>query len=100
MALTTDIGHSFLGPYFGDPIGNRAAYEAHSPLAFAHTVHVPVLLLHGGGGGARVPTFQSELLFNALKDGGRTCRRCANPVRPTGSAVPWAPTPRSTCSPG
>ena len=68
MALTTDVGHSFLTPYFGDPIRDRSVFEEHSPLAFAGAIHVPVLL-HGGSD-ARVPAFQSQLLFTALKDAG------------------------------
>lgn len=66
MALTSDVGHSFITPYFGDPMTDRARYEAHSPLTFVHDVHMPVLIMHGEKD-ARVPIFQGEMFYGALK---------------------------------
>jgi dipeptidyl aminopeptidase/acylaminoacyl peptidase len=66
MTLTSDVGRSFIMPYFGDPVRDRAKYQAHSPLTFVHEVHMPVLIMHGEQD-ARVPIFQSEMFYTALK---------------------------------
>lgn len=65
MALTTDVGLSFIPPYFSDPSRRRAEYAAHSPINFVHDVHMPVLLLHGEAD-TRVPFFQSRMFHRAL----------------------------------
>ncbi|GBQ96012.1 acyl-peptide hydrolase [Gluconacetobacter liquefaciens] len=74
MALTTDVATGFLPPYFGDPVRDRAAYEARSPLSFVDAIHIPVLLLHGAAD-ARVPPDQSLMFYNALKTRGATVTR-------------------------
>ncbi|MCL7715240.1 S9 family peptidase [Stenotrophomonas sp. CPCC 101365] len=64
MALTTDTP-DYLPGYFGDPVANRAVYDAHSPIRFADRVTVPVLILHGDQD-QRVPLSQGEMFYRAL----------------------------------
>ncbi|MFT9222051.1 prolyl oligopeptidase family serine peptidase [Gluconobacter oxydans] len=73
MAVATDVGFSFISPYFGDPLTHRAEYAAHSPLSFARAVTVPVLLLHGNAD-ARVPPVQSRMFYAALHEQGKPVR--------------------------
>lgn len=68
MALTTDVP-DYLPGYFGDPVAERAAYDAHSPIRHASDVKMPVLILHGEED-RRVPVAQGEMLFRALKRQG------------------------------
>ncbi|MBN8884925.1 MAG: S9 family peptidase [Rudaea sp.] len=68
MALTTDVP-DYLPGYFGDPVRERAAYDAHSPIRHVANVRVPVLILHGDDD-RRVPVAQGEMLFRALKRQG------------------------------
>lgn len=81
MALTTDVGYSFIPPYFGDPVQARARYEAHSPLTYVHDVHMPVLIMHGEQD-ARVPIFQGEMFYNALKQQGTPVEMVRYPGAP------------------
>lgn len=81
MALTTDVGYSFMEPYFGDPIDNQALYAEHSPLTYAHDVHMPVLILHGGND-TRVPPSQSLMLYNALRNQGTRVKLVLYPGAP------------------
>jgi dipeptidyl aminopeptidase/acylaminoacyl peptidase len=81
MALTSDVGHSFLTPYFGDPIRDRARYEAHSPLSFVHDVHIPVLVMHGGKD-MRVPLYQGEMFYRALREQGTPVEMVRYPGAP------------------
>lgn len=81
MALTSDVGHSFITPYFGDPIRDRARYEAHSPLSFVHDVQMPVLILHGEKD-LRVPVYQGELFYHALKAQGTPVEMVTYPGAP------------------
>lgn len=81
MALTTDVGYSFIPPYFGDPIRERARYEAHSPLTFVHDVHMPVLIMHGEHD-QRVPIFQGEMFYNALRHQGTPVEMIRYPGAP------------------
>lgn len=81
MAMTTDVGYSFIPPYFGDPVRARARYEAHSPLTFVHDVHMPVLIMHGEHD-QRVPIFQGEMFYNALKQQGEHVEMIRYPGAP------------------
>ena len=81
MALTTDVGYSFIPPYFGDPIHERVRYAAHSPLSYVHDVHMPVLIMHGERD-ARVPIFQGEMFYNALKQQGTPVEMIRYPGAP------------------
>ncbi|WP_158583433.1 S9 family peptidase [Salinisphaera sp. Q1T1-3] len=65
MALSSDVGLSFMGPYFGDPSRHHAEYAARSPINFVNDVHMPVLILHGEAD-TRVPFFQGRMLHRAL----------------------------------
>lgn len=64
MALTTDTP-DYLPGYFGDPVTQRARYDAHSPIRYADRVNVPVLILHGEED-KRVPLSQGEMFHRAL----------------------------------
>lgn len=68
MALTTDVP-DYLPGYFGDPVRERAGYDAHSPIRHVANVKAPVLILHGEDD-RRVPPAQGEMLFRALKRQG------------------------------
>lgn len=81
MAVATDVGFSFISPYFGDPLTHRVDYAAHSPLSFASAVNVPVLLLHGNAD-ARVPPVQSRLFYAALHEQGKPVRLVHYPAAP------------------
>ena len=81
MALTTDIGYSFIPSYFGDPVRERARYAAHSPLTYVHDVHMPVLIMHGEHD-ARVPVFQGEMFYNALRQQGTPVEMVRYPGAP------------------
>jgi len=65
MALTTDVP-AYLPGYYGDPVSSRAEYDAHSPIRYVDHIHMPVLILHGEAD-ARVPLFQGEMLYRALR---------------------------------
>ena len=81
MAMSTDVGLSFIPPYFGDPLTHQREYSAHSPLSFVQNVSVPVLLLHGDAD-TRVPTLQSRLFYAALHESGKTARFIHYPGAP------------------
>ncbi|MBS1095970.1 S9 family peptidase [Gluconobacter wancherniae] len=81
MAMSTDVGLSFIPPYFGAPLTHRADYAAHSPLSFVQNVSVPVLLLHGDAD-TRVPTVQSRMFYAALHESGKTARFIHYPGAP------------------
>lgn len=68
MALTTDVP-DYLPGYFGDPLRDRATYDAHSPIRHAGRIRVPVLILHGDDD-MRVPLSQGQMLFRALERRG------------------------------
>ncbi|MFT4198857.1 MAG: S9 family peptidase [Pseudoxanthomonas sp.] len=65
MALTTDVP-DYLPGYFGDPLGNRTAYDAQSPIRYAGQVRIPLLVLHGEAD-QRVPIEQGAMFYRALK---------------------------------
>ncbi len=67
-ALTNDVP-DYLPGYFGDPLRERAAYDAQSPVHHAQGVRVPVLLLHGEAD-ARVPLSQAQTFHRALRFNG------------------------------
>jgi len=81
MAMTTDVGYSFIPPYFGDPVRERARYAARSPITYVHDVHMPVLILHGGKD-TRVPVFQGEMFYNALRQQGTPVEMVCYPGAP------------------
>jgi dipeptidyl aminopeptidase/acylaminoacyl peptidase len=80
MALTTDTP-DYLPGYFGDPVTNRAAYDAHSPIRYADKVKVPVLILHGEQD-KRVPLSQGEMFYRALKFNGTPVEMVTYPRGP------------------
>ncbi|APO96509.1 alpha/beta hydrolase family protein [Xanthomonas vesicatoria] len=80
MALTTDVP-DYLPGYFGDPVRNRAEYDAHSPIRYVDKVHVPVLILHGQAD-QRVPPSQGDMLYRALKLQGATVEQVTYPRGP------------------
>lgn len=80
MALTTDTP-DYLPGYFGDPLANRAAYDAHSPIRYADRVKVPVLILHGEQD-ERVPLSQGEMFYRALKFNGTPVEMVTYPRGP------------------
>ncbi|MDQ1120854.1 MULTISPECIES: S9 family peptidase [Pseudoxanthomonas] len=69
MALTTDVLDFLPGYFDGNPLDRRALLDARSPLRAANDVHVPVLVLHGQAD-ERVPTFQGEAFYRALRFNG------------------------------
>ena len=81
MAMTTDVGYSFVPSYFGDPQANAAAYREHSPLSFVDKVNIPVLILHGEAD-RRVPPFLSLMFYNALKQRGAPATMVTYPGAP------------------
>lgn len=80
MALTTDIP-DYLPGYFGDPLRNRAAYDAQSPIRYADRVRIPVLVLHGEAD-ARVPPGQGEMFYRALRFNGTPVEMVSYPRGP------------------
>jgi dipeptidyl aminopeptidase/acylaminoacyl peptidase len=80
MALTTDTP-DYLPGYFGDPIGNRGAYDRHSPIRYAGKVKVPVLILHGEQD-KRVPIALGEQFYGALKSNGTPVQMVRYPREP------------------
>ncbi len=80
MALTTDTP-DYLPGYFGDPLANRTAYDAHSPIRHAAKVKVPVLILHGEQD-RRVPLSQGEMFYRALKFNGTPVEMVTYPRGP------------------
>jgi dipeptidyl aminopeptidase/acylaminoacyl peptidase len=80
MALTTDVP-TYLPGYFGDPVGNRAEYDARSPIRHVHNVSVPVLVLHGQQD-KRVPLAQGEMFYRALKFNGTPAEMVTYPRGP------------------
>ncbi|MET0290704.1 MAG: S9 family peptidase [Pseudoxanthomonas sp.] len=80
MALTTDIP-TYLPGYFGNPVSNRAEYDAHSPIRHVDKVSVPVLVLHGQQD-KRVPLAQGEMFYRALKFNGTPVEMVTYPRGP------------------
>ncbi|HBK45370.1 MAG TPA: S9 family peptidase, partial [Xanthomonadaceae bacterium] len=80
MALTTDTP-DYLPGYFGDPVAERAGYDAHSPIRHAADVSVPVLILHGEQD-KRVPLSQGEMFYRALKFNGTPVEMVTYPRGP------------------
>lgn len=79
-ALTTDVP-SYAPGYFGDPLTNRAEYDAHSPIRYVDRVTAPVLILHGEAD-ARVPLSQGQMLYRALKFHGTPVEMVTYPRGP------------------
>jgi len=80
MALTSDIP-DFMPRYFGDPLLNRETYDHHSPLRHARKITIPVLILHGERD-ERVPLFQGQMLYRALKFNGVQVEMVVYPREP------------------
>lgn len=80
MALTTDTP-DYLPGYFGDPIANRAVYDAHSPIRHVDRIKVPVLILHGEQD-QRVPLSQGQMLHRALLFNGTPVQMVTYPRGP------------------
>lgn len=80
MALTTDTP-DYLPGYFGDPVTQRAAYDARSPIRYADRVKVPVLILHGEQD-KRVPLSQGDMFHRALKFNGTPVEMVTYPRGP------------------
>lgn len=80
MALTTDTP-DYLPGYFGNPVANRATYDAHSPIRFAGEIGIPVLVLHGEAD-RRVPFAQGQMLYGALTLGGTPVELVSYPNGP------------------
>ena len=66
MSTTTDIAPSYLTEFFGNFITNRKMYDEHSPMRYIERCHTPALVLHGDAD-ERVPTFQGEEFYKALR---------------------------------
>ncbi len=81
MSTTTDIAPNFLTEFFGNFIANRKLYDAHSPIRFVENCHTPTLVLHGDAD-LRVPTFQGEEFYNALRLLGRPAEFVRYPREP------------------
>jgi dipeptidyl aminopeptidase/acylaminoacyl peptidase len=80
MALTTDVP-TYLPGYFGDPVSNRAEYDAHSPIRYVDRVTTPVLILHGDQD-QRVPLSQGQMFYRALKFNGTPVEMVTYPRGP------------------
>jgi dipeptidyl aminopeptidase/acylaminoacyl peptidase len=55
----------------GDPVKDRAAYDAASPITYIHNVKAPLLVLQGNND-PRVPKEEAEQVVEALKKDGKT----------------------------
>ena len=55
----------------GDPVKDRAVYDATSPITYIHNVKAPLLVLQGGND-PRVPQEEAEQVVELLKKDGKT----------------------------
>jgi dipeptidyl aminopeptidase/acylaminoacyl peptidase len=55
----------------GDPVKDRASYDAASPITYIHNVKAPLLVLQGNND-PRVPKEEAEQVVEALKKDGKT----------------------------
>jgi dipeptidyl aminopeptidase/acylaminoacyl peptidase len=55
----------------GDPVKDRASYDAASPITYIHSVKAPLLILQGEND-PRVPKEEAEQVFALLKKDGKT----------------------------
>jgi dipeptidyl aminopeptidase/acylaminoacyl peptidase len=55
----------------GDPVKDRAVYDAASPITYIHKVKAPLLVLQGGND-PRVPKEEAEQVVELLKQDGKT----------------------------
>jgi dipeptidyl aminopeptidase/acylaminoacyl peptidase len=81
MSTTTDIAPNFLNEFFGNFIVNRKFYDEHSPMRWVEQCHTPTLVLHGDAD-ERVPTFQGEEFYKALRMLGRESQLVRYPREP------------------
>jgi alpha-beta hydrolase superfamily lysophospholipase len=58
-------------PKYGHPVADRELLERLSPLLRAHALTAPLLLVHGAND-TNVPVSESEQMFDALRELGRT----------------------------
>ena len=74
---TTMLQHSdpqlqeYLKSLLGDPVKDRAAYEAASPITYIHAVKAPLLVLQGAND-PRVPKEEADQVVELLKKDGKT----------------------------
>ena len=61
----------YLESYLGDPVKNKAAYAASSPITYMNHLTAPLLVLQGDDD-ARVTKDQAEKVVDELKTNGRT----------------------------
>jgi dipeptidyl aminopeptidase/acylaminoacyl peptidase len=54
----------------GDPVKDRAVYDAASPITYIHNVKTPLLVLQGGND-PRVPQEEAEQVVKILKKDGK-----------------------------
>jgi dipeptidyl aminopeptidase/acylaminoacyl peptidase len=81
MSTTTDIAPSYLNEFFGNFVANRKMYDEHSPMRYIEGCHTPALVLHGDAD-ERVPTFQGEEFYKALRMLGREAQLVRYPREP------------------
>ncbi len=81
MSTTTDIAPSYLSEFFGNFVANRKMYDEHSPMRYIEHCHTPALVLHGDAD-ERVPTFQGEEFYKALRMLGREAQLVRYPREP------------------
>jgi len=55
----------------GDPVKDRAAYDAASPITYLHDTHAPLLILQGDND-PRVPKEEALQVFDLLRQDGKT----------------------------
>ncbi|MGF6354738.1 dipeptidyl aminopeptidase/acylaminoacyl peptidase [Paenibacillus sp. 4624] len=74
MYGTSDIGISYVeGVIGGNPAENAAYLWSRSPLAHAHNIETPLLIMHGEQD-YRTPIAQAEELYTTLKRYGKTTK--------------------------
>ena len=61
----------YLKSLLGDPVKDRAAYEAASPVTYIHAVKAPLLVLQGAND-PRVPKEEADQVVELLKKDGKT----------------------------
>ncbi len=66
MSTTTDISPNFLTEFFGSFVADKKLYDDRSPMRFIENCHTPALVLHGASD-VRVPVFQGEEFYHALR---------------------------------
>jgi dipeptidyl aminopeptidase/acylaminoacyl peptidase len=70
-ASKDDMNHEFWHSVLGDPVKDKAAYDAASPITYAKNIKAPLLVLQGEND-PRVPRIQTEELVQRVKANGGT----------------------------